>query len=227
VGCTPNAKAEAFMDGEMNAKRRVERVSDLPSLCHPIFEGWPLPIATVAGTKHIVSYVNPAFCRLAGKNKNQLIGNTFAAIAPEDGCLALLDRVYRTGEAQAYTKPEYSEAQRAYWAYAMWPVLSADERPSEKHNRCGYCLSIADTGSGIDPKHYARIFEPFFTTKGERGTGLGLWLCRGIVNRVGGSMRVWSSRYPARSGTCFSVFLPADEASFTPLRRRFERESRC
>jgi two-component system NtrC family sensor kinase len=92
------------------------------------------------------------------------------------------------------------------------------------HKRCGYCLSIMDTGSGIDPEDYGRIFEPFFTTKGDKGTGLGLWLCSGIVNRVGGSIRVRSSRMPGRSGTCFSVFLPAEEANFAQLRRRFERD---
>jgi len=91
-------------------------------------------------------------------------------------------------------------------------------------NQCGYCLSVADTGSGIDPQHRARIFEPFFTTKGDRGTGLGLWVCAGIVNRVGGSMRVWSTRRPDRSGTCFSVFLPAEKATFVPLRRKYEQQ---
>jgi PAS domain S-box-containing protein len=92
------------------------------------------------------------------------------------------------------------------------------------HGRCGYCLSVADSGSGIARKDFARIFEPFFTTKGEKGSGLGLWLCTGIVNRVGGSIRVWSSRLPHRSGTCFLVFLPAEEATFTPRRRRYERD---
>jgi two-component system CheB/CheR fusion protein len=94
----------------------------------------------------------------------------------------------------------------------------------ERHNKCGYCLSVADNGSGIDPQHYARLFEPFFTTKGDKGTGLGLWLCKGIVSRVGGSMRFWSRRRPDRLGTCFSVFLPAQEATFTPQRRRYERK---
>jgi signal transduction histidine kinase len=92
-------------------------------------------------------------------------------------------------------------------------------------NKCGYCLSVADTGVGIDPQHFERIFEPFFTTKGDKGTGLGLWLCTGIVSRVGGSIRVWSSHRSGSLRTCFSVFLPAEEASFTPLRRRYEREN--
>jgi signal transduction histidine kinase len=92
----------------------------------------------------------------------------------------------------------------------------------EVRNHCGYCFSIADSGRGIDAQHRARIFEPFFTTKGDKGTGLGLWLCSGIVNRARGTMRVWSTRRESCSGTCFWVFLPAEEANFTPLRRRYE-----
>jgi two-component system CheB/CheR fusion protein len=93
----------------------------------------------------------------------------------------------------------------------------------EVHGTCGHCLSVTDTGRGIDPGNYARLFEPFFTTKGDNGTGLGLWLCKGIVNRVGGSIRFWSGRRPNRSGTCFSVFLPAEDAIFIPLRCKNER----
>ncbi len=74
----------------------------------------------------------------------------------------------------------------------------------------GYRVTIADNGVGIDPQSRAHIFEPFFTTKGEKGTGLGLWVSAGIVNRAGGSIRVRSTPRAGRSGTCFSVFLPAD-----------------
>lgn len=118
-----------------------------------------------------------------------------------------------------------ASAIRPVRSHAGYYARRADAVPClcEVHHQCGYYLSVADTGSGIDPQHRARIFEPFFTTKGEKGSGLGLWVCAGIVNRVGGSMRVWSSRRPGRSGTCFSVFLPAKEATFTPLRRRYER----
>jgi signal transduction histidine kinase len=90
-------------------------------------------------------------------------------------------------------------------------------------SRCGYCLSIADTGTGIDPQHRTHIFKPFFTTKGDKGSGLGLWVCRGIINRVGGSIRVWSTHRPGHSGTCFSIFLPAEVAAAeNPRRRRYE-----
>jgi signal transduction histidine kinase len=428
----PKTKAdEKATTSERNA-RELDLAPYLPGLGRSVFDRSPLPIATLAGSDHIVRYVNPAFCRLADKSKVELIGHSFAESMPRNGCLPLLDRVYRTGEPETHTEPEGSEAHPAYWSYVMWPVLGADERPvgvmiqvaettrfhqqstamnqelmlsavrqheltevaeklnaqlqremserkrmeqallnSEKlaatarlastmsheinnplaaitnliyllkplqttpegrafidtldeqvsglsristqmlkfnrdsnratefelgellnevtafyqpqadkqgvvvtrrietegriagyrgeitqvitnlllnalsatpsggkigvhlytappwlceaHHQCGYCLSVADTGSGIAPQHYSRIFEPFFTTKGEKGSGLGLWLCMGIVNRVGGSIRLWSSQRPGRSGTCFLVFLPAAEATFAPLRRRYER----
>jgi PAS domain S-box-containing protein len=413
------------MDAESNPNYRADPASEWPGLHVSIFEASLLPVAMATGATHVVYYVNPAFCRMMGKSKDELIGNSFAEIMPKDGCLLTLDRVHRTGEAETHTEPEQPEAHSLYWSYTVWPFPGTGERPagvvfkvtetarfhqqatamnqelmlavvrqheltaqlqqeiaerkrmeqalvnSEKlavtarfaatmaheinnplgaitnlmfllaplqttpeaqayvamvddqlkalghittqtlkfhrdsnqptefklssvlrevsdfyhphakklgvavnqrietegitvgfrgeivqvisnlllnavdatpaggqisvhlypaprwlcaaRNQCGYCLSVADTGSGIDPQHRARIFEPFFTTKGERGTGLGLWVCAGIVNRVGGSMRVWSTRRPDRSGTCFSVFLPAEKATFVPLRRKYER----
>jgi signal transduction histidine kinase len=88
------------------------------------------------------------------------------------------------------------------------------------HASSGYCLPIADCGSGVAPQDLARIYQPFFTTKGERGTGLGLWVSASILNRIGASMRARSTRRPGRSGTCFSLFLPIEQAISTPLRRR-------
>jgi two-component system CheB/CheR fusion protein len=74
--------------------------------------------------------------------------------------------------------------------------------------RCGVRVLIADNGPGISGENRRRIFEPFFTTKGEKGTGLGLWVASGIVDKHGGWIRVRSSTRPGRSGTCFSVFFP-------------------
>jgi signal transduction histidine kinase len=73
----------------------------------------------------------------------------------------------------------------------------------------GVRITIADNGPGIPQEHRGRLFEPFFTTKGEKGTGLGLWVTRGIVEKQGGSIRVRSTSGKERSGTVFSVFLPA------------------
>ena|SRR5579864_5188022 len=73
----------------------------------------------------------------------------------------------------------------------------------------GVKITVADTGGGIQPEHLPRLFEPFFSTKGEVGTGLGLWLSKSIVERHGGRMKVKSRVEPGRSGTVFSVFIPA------------------
>ena len=70
-------------------------------------------------------------------------------------------------------------------------------------------ISVVDNGGGIVPANLPRIFEPFFTPKGERGTGLGLWVARGIINGIGGTISVRSSAHPRKSGTCFLIFLPS------------------
>lgn len=69
---------------------------------------------------------------------------------------------------------------------------------------------IADNGSGIKPELRHELFEPFFTTKGNKGSGLGLWISREIVQKHGGSIRLHSRTTPGCSGTVFSVFLPAE-----------------
>lgn len=74
----------------------------------------------------------------------------------------------------------------------------------------GIRISIGDNGSGIAPDVQRRLGEPFFTTKGQRGTGLGLWVTRTIVQRYGGEIQLRSSVDPQRHGTVFSIFLPTN-----------------
>jgi PAS domain S-box-containing protein len=68
-------------------------------------------------------------------------------------------------------------------------------------------LLVADNGTGVLPEHRSKIFEPFFTTKGEKGTGLGLWVTRDIVEKHGGRIEL-RTRTGAIHGTCFRVVLP-------------------
>ena len=69
-------------------------------------------------------------------------------------------------------------------------------------------ITVSDTGHGMPPEILRRIFEPFFTTRGEVGTGLGLWVTAGIVEKHNGSVRVKSSSGEARFGTIFQILLP-------------------
>ena len=413
---------------EINANLGLDPRVDVPMFDRVLFEGSPLPVATLGGPNYTLRYVNPAFCRLADKTKDALIGKPFAKVVSWEGCIALLDHVSGTGEAVVHAEPEGTEAHPAGRSYTIWPIRGAEDSAAEilvqvdetariyqqaiamnqqlllsgvrqlelremaeslnaqlkleiaerermeralvnseklavtarfaltmaheinnplaamtnlvfllsslqtspqaqafiamiedqiqglsritthmlkfhrdnnklaefkldavlrevsdfyrpqadkqgivVHQRletdgaimgfrseivqvvtnlllnaldatstggqvmihlypaprwlceirgqCGYCLSIADNGSGIASQDRARIYQPFFTTKDERGTGLGLWVSAGIVDRIGGSIRVWSSRRPGRSGTCFSVFLPVAQATFSPHRR--------
>jgi len=70
------------------------------------------------------------------------------------------------------------------------------------------CISICDTGTGIAPDNAKHLFEPFFTTKSTKGTGLGLWISKGIVQKYGGSIRFRSLSRAGRNVTCFQVTLP-------------------
>jgi PAS domain S-box-containing protein len=122
----------------------TNRAMGLLHLCRSVTENSPLPMVAVEGITHIVSYVNPAFCRLAAKEADDLIGNPFAEVVPEgerNGCLALLDRVYRTGNTESLADQEHTAAAStpAYWSYTMWAVLAPDGRIA------GVMIHVTDT----------------------------------------------------------------------------------
>jgi PAS domain S-box-containing protein len=81
----------------------------------------------------------------------------------------------------------------------------------DRHNGSnGARLTVADTGEGISPEIQARLFEPFQTTKELTGTGLGLWVSKGIVQKHGGRIK---TRTRIGRGTVFTVWLPVDGAA--------------
>jgi PAS domain S-box-containing protein len=71
----------------------------------------------------------------------------------------------------------------------------------------GVRLTVADTGAGISQEMMAHLYEPFQTTKEMTGTGLGLWVSKGIIEKHGGHIRTRTQR-GENHGTVFAVWLP-------------------
>lgn len=86
--------------------------------------------------------------------------------------------------------------------------LHVFESTSLGHRRPDVRIRICDTGVGIEAEHAKHLFEPFFTTKSAKGTGLGLWISRGIIQKYGGSIRFRSASFKGMKMTCFQVTLP-------------------
>jgi C4-dicarboxylate-specific signal transduction histidine kinase len=100
-------------------------------------------------------------------------------------------------------------------ANAVESMASVEQRAraltvrSQRAGDCDIVVTVEDSGSGIDQADLERVFEPFFSTKPE-GMGMGLSICRSIIQAHGGRIAV----APARDGgSVFQVRLPCDEPS--------------
>ncbi|WP_035219526.1 sensor histidine kinase [Desulfatibacillum aliphaticivorans] len=84
--------------------------------------------------------------------------------------------------------------------------ISIQTKRASLENANGVEIKISDTGTGIAPEHMDKLFDPFFTTKEVgKGTGLGLAVSAGIIQRHGGSISVNST---LGEGTAFTIWLP-------------------
>ncbi|MFA6008437.1 MAG: cache domain-containing protein [Desulfobacteraceae bacterium] len=102
-------------------------------------------------------------------------------------------------------------------ATSMGGTIDIQTRKAFVDAESGVEISISDTGSGIAPEHMNKLFDPFFTTKEiGKGTGLGLAVSAGIIQRHGGTIKVQSK---PKEGTTFTIWLPHKPVNPVPEAR--------
>ncbi len=125
---------EACADAvEAGHEELARRTVDPLRFCHHFLEWSPLPMLISGRAEHTVIYVNPAFCRLIGKESQELLGNPVAKIAPEgwdENCSTLLDEVYHMGTTYKVANHEQTirSCHTESWTYSMWTVLDQNEQ---------------------------------------------------------------------------------------------------
>ena len=88
--------------------------------------------------------------------------------------------------------------------------IRVEAAPAEEFRGAGAIIEVADSGPGVADGAAERLFQPFFTTKGEHGTGLGLWVSMGIVQKHGGTIRLVNCGDEEYRGACARIYLPAE-----------------
>ena len=131
-----------FSDTDKLFGKELEVTRGLPGI-YSVLDFSRLPMAVMNGSRQIICYANPAFCRLTGKSREELIDMSCAELLPEgDECLLLLDRVYRTGNPESHTEQEHAKPHPFYWSYEIWPVLV--ERHDDSYP-VGVILQVTET----------------------------------------------------------------------------------
>ncbi len=93
--------------------------------------------------------------------------------------------------------------------YGLLRIRLADGRDQTTGKR-GTVLTVADTGSGFAPEIFARLYQPFNTSKGIGGTGLGLWVAKGVLDKHGATIRLRTRSVGAHTGTVVRIFFPPE-----------------
>ncbi len=182
---------------------RQSKPRKLPIRIQPILkEVLKLARAAIPMNIEISSHINTD-CGLVSADPTQvhqiamnLITNAYHAVEQSGGIINVELKETATGSNIGISHPAFGEKDE------LPPhAMPGDILPG------GYaCITVSDTGTGIDQTLVDKIFDPYFTTKEQgKGTGLGLSVVHGIVKEHGGDIRVYSE---VGKGTAFHVYLP-------------------
>jgi PAS domain S-box-containing protein len=134
------------------------------------------------------------------------LGVTVATDMPEPVSVAAFPAELRQVFTNLITNAAEAAGHGGRIAVRIRPQAAGVDADGQK-TQSGEIVTIIDNGPGISEEIQLHLFQPFFTTKGERGTGLGLWVSRGIVNKHGGTISLKSDTSETTHGTVVSVFL--------------------
>ncbi len=139
-----DAHSTKSVAGQAPADTAPDSPAAITTLHRILAERSPLPIAVTEGLAHVLCGANPAFCHLLDTERAALLGKPLIEVVPTvgaDGVLALLDQVYRTGEAASAVDQEHTHPERghSYWTYTVWPIPDDQGRPT------GLVLLVTDT----------------------------------------------------------------------------------
>lgn len=188
------AKAEAVKDEFLKiAERELNRVSQLTTQSLRFYKQSTKPQAISAS--ELITAVLDVYARRMSKQ----------GIVVERRDRAVRPVVCLESEIRQVISNLVRNAMEAMPGYGGRIVVRSREGTDWKTGRRGVVMMVADNGQGISEEAREKLYTAFFTTKGIGGTGLGLWVSSGIMQRHHGSLLVRSRE---GRGTVFSLFLP-------------------
>ncbi|HYX36516.1 MAG TPA: histidine kinase dimerization/phospho-acceptor domain-containing protein, partial [Oligoflexus sp.] len=119
---------------------------EISDLCGYFSEFSPHPMVAVEGSTHLVRYLNPAFCHLMGQESIRLIGQPFSVAIPEainKSCLAMLERVYQTGQPEILAEQEHLSLKSVFWTYSCWAIYGHEAKPM------GVMIQVTDATENV------------------------------------------------------------------------------
>jgi hypothetical protein len=188
---------------------------ETPSRLAPVIERSPLPMVEVEGSEHVVRFVNPAFCALLGKRRDELVGQHFEKVMCNGRkCIEVLDSVYTTGEGKTHIEPDESRTVPAVWLYAMWPALNEKQQPERVVIQLTRTAEVRETVTALNEalmigglrQHELReaaeksnVSLPTRRVRAERGAGATARQCR-AAGTVGAGAHGSTSGVNRRTG---------------------------
>jgi PAS domain S-box-containing protein len=159
--------------------------------------------------QELLEFGRPKSADFIGTDVEAIIERTISLVQPH----AAKNKVETTIQLTAPLPQMYADPQQLQQVLLNLSLNAVDAMPNGGTLSIGasfdaaegIVVTVADTGSGIDPEVLPRIFQPFFTSKKRRGLGLGLPICDRIVKAHGGRITVESR--PGH-GTTFKIYLP-------------------